>query len=353
MVHDGVAGYEVWAGGSLGKSPALAVLMSPFVPRADALAAVEGLVDVFVAHGNFEEPAKGRMKFLVAALGADRFRALWSEAFDAARARRRGVTAAVSVVDEADRAEILGLMPPGGWTAGVRPQRSRGLASVTIDLPLGDTNSSEMELFCDLADEFADGHLTLTRDQNVTFRNVPLAHVAPIRPALAARNLFLLGEGATAQVRACTGAAVCALGITDSPGAGRLLAALPSLRRNQTLRVYASGCPNSCAQHQIADIGLAGSKVRVGGETVDGYQIFLGADLDAQLVGEVVGRVAESRLCDAVDAIVGTWEALRHHGETLGRTARRVGLAAISNQVSAALRNDWAEGPEPELVPST
>ena len=51
IVVDGVPGYELWAGGSLGKAPSLAVLLSPFVPRTEVLPAVEALVDVFVAHG--------------------------------------------------------------------------------------------------------------------------------------------------------------------------------------------------------------------------------------------------------------------------------------------------------------
>lgn len=60
-VVDGVPGYELWVGGSLGKAPSLAVLLHPFVPRIDALPAVEALIDVFVAHGRFEEPAKARL----------------------------------------------------------------------------------------------------------------------------------------------------------------------------------------------------------------------------------------------------------------------------------------------------
>ena len=228
----------------------------------------------------------------------------------------------------------------------MRPQREPGLASVTIDVPLGDVTSFEMELVCDLADRHAGGFLVLTRDQNIAFRDVPLAAVATIRAALAERGLSLLGEGRHAQIRACTGSSVCALGITDSPGAGRDLSVRDSLRRNPALRVFASGCPNSCAQHQIADIGLSGAKVRVAGRTVDGYQVYLGADLDRHELGEVVGRVGVDHLGPAVDAIVGTWEALRHHGEVLGRTARRVGLDAFANQVTAALQDRWAQGPD-------
>ncbi len=344
----GVAGYEVWAGGSLGKAPALAILLSPFVPRAEVLPAVEALIEVFVHEGRFEEPAKARMKFLIDELGPDAFRAAWQRAFDAARARPHSPAPEIDLLDEIDRRAVLAEAPPGGWTAGVRPQRTPGLASVTLDLPLGDTCSSEVQLCCDLADRHADGHLTITRDQNLTLRNVPLASVGAIRAALAERGVWLLGEGHTAQIRACTGSAVCALGITDSPGAGRRLAGNLALARNSALRVFVSGCPNSCAQHQIGDIGLAGSKVRVHGRTTDGYQVFLGADLDSHEVGEVVGRVSDADLDAAVTAIVGTWEALRHPGEALGLAVRRLGIDAFEAQIAAALDDRWASGPEPD-----
>jgi ferredoxin-nitrite reductase len=310
------------------------------------MAAVDAVLDLFVAHGRFDEPSKGRLKFLVDDLGPERFRSLWEDAFAVAKQREHPPLPEVELLDDADRAAILAQAPPGGWTAGVRPQRTPGLASVTVDVPLGDTNASELRLFCDLADQCADGFLTFTRDQNITFRNVPLAKVAVIRAALAPRQVFLLGEGETAQIRACTGSAVCSLGITDSPGAGRGLAENAALSRNSALRVFVSGCPNSCAQHQIGDIGLAGSKVRVGGVTTDGYQVFLGAVLERQLVGEVVGRVAERDLDAAITAIVGTWEALRHHGEPLGATVRRLGIDAFAAQLEAALSDRWASGPE-------
>ncbi|HEX2064806.1 MAG TPA: nitrite/sulfite reductase, partial [Acidimicrobiales bacterium] len=59
VVRDGEPGYELWGGGSLGRSPFLAVKLADFVPRRHALAAAEALIDVFVAHGDFESPPKG------------------------------------------------------------------------------------------------------------------------------------------------------------------------------------------------------------------------------------------------------------------------------------------------------
>ena len=346
MVRDGHPGYELWAGGSLGKAPALAVPLSDFVGREDVVAAAEALVDVFVAHGDLDTPAKGRMKFVIEAMGEAAFRRAWDEAYAEARNRPRLPPVPVEVLGAAARSEVLGRVPAGGWSAGIRPQRVPGMASLTIGIPLGDTCASEVELFCDLADRHGDGHLTVSRDQDIVLRNVGIAAVPGIRSALDERGLGFLSETAGANVRACTGSAVCALGITTAPDGGKAVLDQPGIVRNSVLKVHVSGCPNSCAQHQIADIGLSGSKVRVAGRTVDGYQVHVGADLDQHLLGEVVGRVGEADLPAAVDAIVGVWEAMRHPGETLGRTVRRVGLDAVTAHVGAVLAERWAEGPE-------
>jgi sulfite reductase beta subunit-like hemoprotein len=348
-VVDGEAGYELWAGGSLGKAPSLAVQLAPFLPRADALAAAEALVDLFVDHGAFETPAKARMKFLVEEMGAAAFRAAWDQAFASALERPHPDPVAVALLGDGDAVAILERVPQGGWSVGVRPQRSPGFASVTIDVPLGDTNSSEMHLIADLADRHGDGHLVLGRDQDIVLRNVPVDAVPSVRDAIAPRGLAILGEGSAARVRACTGSAVCALGITAAPDAGRSLLTSSGLARNTSLRVHVSGCPNSCAQHQAGDIGLAGTKVKIAGTVRSGYHVFLGASLGDRRVGEVVGRVAQEDVGAATDAIVGAWEALRRSGEHLGATVSRIGHDAFAAHLESAMAERWATGPEPDL----
>ncbi|HWH34459.1 MAG TPA: Rieske 2Fe-2S domain-containing protein [Acidimicrobiales bacterium] len=348
VVRDGQAGYQLWAGGSLGRAPFLAVPVCDFVPRDDVVAAAEAVIDVFVAHGDLDRPARGRMKFVVERLGEAAFRAAWDQAFAAARERPRDPLPPVDVLPEADRVAILAHVPPGGWSAGVRPQRRPGAATLTVDVPLGDTNGSELELLSDLADRYGDGALNLSRDQNIVLRGVAVADVAAVRDALATRGLFLAGEARTAAVRACTGSAVCALGITTAPDAGRDLLASAGLGRNSGLRVHVSGCPNSCAQHQAGDIGLSGSKVRVGGTARAGYHVYLGADLAAGRVGEVVGRVAAEDVPATVEAVVGIWEALRHEGESLGAAVARLGHDAFARHLESVMAGRWASGAEPE-----
>jgi sulfite reductase beta subunit-like hemoprotein len=348
-VVDDTAGYELWVGGSLGKAPRPGVQISEFVPREQVAAAVDAVIEVFITEGDLDHPARGRLKFVVDRLGVDELRRRWLAAFHRTSREPRPAVAPVEVLAEADRVAILSVRPPGGWSIGVRPQRSPGLALVSVDVPLGDTCGSEFELLADLADRHGDGALMLTRDQNVTLRNVPVAAVAEIRSTVRTRGLHLVGESDTASVRACTGSDVCSLGITDSPGTGRRLADRPSLRRNAALRVHVSGCPNSCAQHQAGDIGLAGSKVRIDGRTTDGYHLFVGAQVTEGLVGEAVGRVAEEDLEQAVDAVIGLWEAVRQPGESIGASVRRLGLDAVAAHLEVVLAERWATGPEPEL----
>ncbi|MDQ4134002.1 MAG: Rieske 2Fe-2S domain-containing protein, partial [Actinomycetota bacterium] len=268
-------------------------------------------------------------------------------AFAEARRRPHPEPLAVALPSAADRVAILRVVPPGGWSVGVRSQRTIGLAYLTVDVPMGDLYGADFEMLSDLADRYCDGALNLSRDQNVVLRNVPVAAVADVRKLLRERNLYLVGEAQVASVRACTGSAVCALGITRAPDAGMTLLESPALGRNSSLRVHVSGCPNSCAQHQIGDIGFAGSKVRVAGRARDGYQVFLGADLRDGQVGEVVGRVAAEDARASVDAITGTWESLRHGSETLGQTVNRLGREAFAAHIEAVMKGRWETGPEP------
>jgi sulfite reductase beta subunit-like hemoprotein len=113
--------------------------------------------------------------------------------------------------------------------------------------------------------------------------------------------------------------------------------------------VHVSGCPNSCAQHQIADVGFSGGRVTIHGTSMLGYQVWLGGDLHAGTLAEVVGRVADGDVSAILTAIVGVWEALRERRETLSDTVARYGLEAFQAQIAAVFRGRWEQGPEPGL----
>lgn len=347
VVVDGEAGYRLWAGGSLGTMPYVAVALAEFVPRRHALAAALALTETFIDLGDLDNPKKGRLKFVLESHGAAAFGAAWLARFDRLAAATSYQPEPVDVPDAVRLAEIMAHRPDGGWSAAVRPQRTPGLALVTVNVPLGDLSGDELRVLADLA-ALGDGHLYTTRNQNVQYRDVPVARVGELGEALGAVGLGLAGADSSVDVRACTGSAVCALAITAAPSAGARIAASALLARNGSLRVHVSGCPNSCAQHQAADIGLSGGKVRINGATRLGYTLSVGADVPAGRLAQPIGRVADDDVETAVTGVIGTWEALRHPGERLVDTLDRVGAAMFGSHV-ATIASGFEVGPAPVI----
>lgn len=353
VAEDGELGYELLLGGSLGKSaPTLASKAVDFLPRSDVLAAFDALLDVFTEHGNFDKPNKARLKFLIRGLGVEGFLERFHEALAERRRQSYPPPAPLEPLPAPSMAEVLDHAPKGGWGSGVRPQRTPGRALVTVNVPLGDLDGEDLRGLADLAEQVSGGRLCLTRNQNAMLCDVRVADVPAVQERLAGLGLGLEGADQSVDVRSCTGGPVCSLAITSSQAAGYQLAGLPALARNSDLRTHISGCQNACAQQQATDLGFSGGKVTIDGEAVRGYQVWLGGNLRADQLGQVVGRIAERDVPAITETIVGVWEALRGRGETLAETVHRIGLDAFQAQIDRAFSDRWEPGPEPSETDS-
>jgi len=338
-VRGGEAGYQLWAGGSIGSSPRLSTLLRPFLPRQDVWPAVWSILEWFCTEGDIDQVTKGRLKFLIEAKGEDAFRAAFFRRFAALRDEPQEPLPPVDLPGHERRDLALARAPALGWRAGITPERRPGLASLTVRVPLGDLLADELEAVGRLS---PDGALTLTRDQNLLLRHIPVERVPAVVAALAELGLGPDGARGAVDVRACPGTAFCSLAITGSQPVAleleRRVNGRPDLPSDAAIAV--SGCPNSCTKHQTADIGLAGGKVKVGAKVGLGYQLFLGADLGAGLVAEPVLRLLEEEVPDAVVAALELWGTLRRPSELPGATFRRMGLDVVASALALRLRGD-------------
>ncbi|HEY2225005.1 winged helix-turn-helix domain-containing protein [Actinomycetospora sp.] len=339
---DGRLGYELWAGGSLGRSsPTLASRIVDFLPRERMLPAVHAVLAVFLAHGAYETPNRGRLKFLVARLGLARFTALVAEA---ERATSRRPWPAPAPLAPRPVTTTPRTAPDGGWGTDVRPQTRAGLATVTVTVPLGELSADALDVLAAVGEADGDGTLRPSRDQNVVLRDVPVGRVAALRDTLADVGLLVGAEHPARDVRSCVGAPVCALAITPTHDLARTLWDLPALRRNSGLRVSLSGCPASCTRHQAADLGLAGNLVSIHGRRVAGYRVHLGGDLGRDRLGRVLGRVAADHVPALVEAVVGAWEEHRIGHESLADTIARTGVGVVVSALRGLPALAWAAG---------
>jgi sulfite reductase beta subunit-like hemoprotein len=355
---DGALGFSVVAGGGLGAQPFLAVPMAAFVPHDDLLIWCEAIVRVQHRHGERKNRARARMKYVVKRMGVERFRAtveaeverVTAERGEALRAQVREVVAEWMPAPVANPRPAP-LEPVAGfarWRAtNVRPQKQSGLTTVLVHLPLGDVTADQMRALGRLARAHGNGSLRATNDQNLVVPWVPEAALPAVHAALVDCGLADPDAGTIVDVVSCPGMDYCSLAITRSMGmAERLRDHLlddPATGDGFAARlgrfgVKISGCPNSCGQHHVGDIGLTGHSVTgTDGLQRPHYSVLVGGSVgEGQArIGQRLGRFAEEDAPAAIAAIARYYERTRDAGETFPAFVDRVGLEAL-RQVAAA-----------------
>ncbi len=343
--------FEVYAGGGLGRTPAIGVKMRDSLPEPDFLAYMEAILRVYNAHGRRDNIYKARIKILVQELGAERFRAEVEAEF-AAMPRERYVLAGDVVaqirahfappplLDLPDGADVLRAQGAGDrqfahWLAtNTHPHRVRGYACAVVSLkPVGgipgDATADQMDAIADLADTYSFGEVRVTHTQNLVLPHVRQDRLLALWTALLPLGLGTANRGLVSDIIACPGLDFCALANARAiPIAQRIavrFADMDAQREIGSLTTNISGCINACGHHHVAHIGILGVD-RKGEEY---YQITLGGDASEDAaIGEIVGpSFSESDVVDAVAKIVEVYVARRQPGEPFLGAYRRLGAA--------------------------
>ena len=152
-------------------------------------------------------------------------------------------------------------------------------------MPVGQITPKQMMRVAEMADLYGSGEIRLTVWQNFIIPNVPDAYVETVKKSLRRINFDTKQSHLRGGLIACTGNSYCKYAQTDTKGHALVLADYLEKRLvlDQPVNIHLTGCPNSCAQHYLGDIGLLGAKVR-GGE---GYHVFVGGGFGAN---QAVGR---------------------------------------------------------------
>jgi len=181
-----------------------------------------------------------------------------------------------------------------------------------------------MQSAADLADRYASGELRATNMQNLLVVNVPTLNADTLAKELDAIGLKVSGSSFARGTVACSGTEFCKLAITETKQFSRWLVdeldeRLPGF--DQHLKLHVTGCPNSCGQHWIADIGIEGKKLKVNDQLVDAYYFCVGGALGLhQSTARPVGyRCAATEVPDAIERLLGQYLEQREPGENLRR----------------------------------
>ena len=293
-------GFSLRVAGGLSADPHLATRLNAFVKQDQVLPVLRGIAEIFrdseVLRENRE---RARLKFLFLRHG-------WTaEVFQQELEKRLGFQLEPAADEQ----------PPNDVYrdhVGIHEQKQSGLFYVGAAVLRGRISADQMKGAADIAERLAGGEIRATNMQNLLIVNVPRQNVDTLATELNDIGLPVQGSAFWRGAVACSGSEFCKLAITETKAFSRWLVEeleerLPGFE--QHLKLHVTGCPNSCGQHWIADIGIEGKKIKVGDRMQDAYYFCLGGAVGLhQSIARPVGyRCLATEVPDAIERL------LRHY----------------------------------------
>jgi len=313
-VHGGREGFGVLVGGGLSSVPRIGRELGVFVPKEEAIEVLAAITGVWSDDLRYRvSRVKARLKFMIDDIGPEAMRERVEE--------RLGRTLEPFSLPPVHRQPTNHL--------GIHPQSQPGLGSIGVPVHLGLVSGDQMLAVADLAERVR-GDVRLTRQQNFVLASVPDGEVPAAVAELQRVGLPLDVNPVRANSIACTGEPHCNFSVAETKT--RLGALIERLEERfgteiAELRLNLDGCPHSCAQHWVGDLGFQGTTARDdGGVRRQAYDIFVRGGLGpgAAIGRPLFRRVPTDELDAAVEGLIGGWLVRRLDGEAFTDFTRRL-----------------------------
>ncbi len=288
---NGTIGFNVIVGGYFAPNQYVAAIpLNAWVPPSDVLALTKAMMEVYRDNGPRENRQKCRMMHLMNQWGIEKFR----EEVEKQLAKPLEPAAEKDEVDWDKRDHI-----------GVYPQMQPGLNYVGLHVPIGRLYPDEMFELARMAEVYGSGEIRLTLEQNLIIPNIPDSRLKVFLEEPLLKERFTIDPNyLNGGLVSCTGNEFCGFAIIETKN--RALAMIKELEQEliqpHPVRIHWTGCPNSCGQPQIADIGFIGTKTRKDGQTVEAVDIWMGGKVgkDAHFGKEIMKKVP----CEDLKSVV-------------------------------------------------
>ncbi|MDX1932473.1 MAG: hypothetical protein SFU56_07695 [Capsulimonadales bacterium] len=336
----GIAGYGLRVGGGLSTQPHFGPWIDAFFLPEQAVDVARAVTAIFRDFGYREKRTHARLKFLVADWGPEKFKEKLVEYL--------GYEPHPGVPDHS---------PPNLYRdhVGVHRQKQKGLNWIGLTVLTGRVRGEQLKNLAEIADKYAGGEIRTTHMQNLLLPNVPDENLPAALDALKASDFRWEAHSVRRGAIACTGNEFCNLAITETKA--RMIGIVNHLENrvafDRNLRINMTGCPNSCAQHSVGDIGLQGCKARVPGqaEQVEAYDIHLGGALgrNRSFTRAIHRKVPAEKVQFALENLLQAFNRTHNDGEEFNDWVRR----HTDAELDAYLGVETIIGPPDVKEPST
>ena len=281
----------------------------------EVIAVTAAIIRVFIEHGNRTNRKHSRMKYLVDEWGHEKLLEKVQEK----------LTFPLRFI----ALEKCEAMPTKNRQAhhGIHQQPQEGLNYIGIVTPVGRMLPNQMRQIAKLADRYGAGEIRLTVWQSIIIPHVKDEDVAAFLKYLSETGFSHSTTNVSGGLVACTGNTGCKFAAANTKGQAKILSDYldKHIELDTPLNIHLTGCPNSCAQHYIGDIGLQGTPCKVGDETVEGYHIVLGGGVDDNraIAQDVFQSVPFIEIPPLVVSMLQTYLEQREEGEDFAAFTRK------------------------------
>jgi sulfite reductase (NADPH) hemoprotein beta-component len=348
----GELGFEVYAGGGMGRTPFISYKIRDFLPTDQVFSYFQAILRVWNRHARRDNIHKQRMKILVHELGEEEFRRQVEEEFQNFEALGQDFPH-----EEYERIAAYFVPPP--FETGLSEEIDRsdpdfalwvdrqvvahkapGYAIVNISLKPtggipGDISADQMDLVADLAERYSFDDLRATHAQNLVLPHVKKADLYAVWQELDAAGLGSANLDLVTDIIACPGLDYCSLANARSIPVAEKLSERFAGREQELgeLKIKISGCINACGHHHAGHIGILG----VDKKGTENYQLLLGGSgaEDASQAKITGPGFDEAGVVDAVERATEVYLRERTDGERFLDTYRRIGMEPFKEAIYA------------------
>jgi len=300
------------------------------VEPSEACKVADTVVRLFIEHGNRTDRTKARLKYVLDALGVEKFVGLIEEKLG--RKLNRAVPGAVAPRPDFDRTAHI----------GVHAQKQPGLNWIGVVVPVGRMSAAQMRGLAEIARTLGDGDLRLTVWQNLLISGVPTETLASAQECIEALGLAIDTNPIRSGLVACTGNTGCKFAASDTKRHAEEIARWCETRvpLDTPVNIHLTGCHHSCAQHFVSEIGLLACKVQASedADPVEGYHVLVGGGFgpNAALGRELYRDVTAQDAPRTVERILKAYlEHRASHAETFLAFVRRHEIDALKAMTEA------------------
>lgn len=353
-----VKGFRVYVGGGLGAIPMPGHLLTDFIDTENVYYLSEAVIRVFHREGERKLRSKARIKFLVARLGIEEFKKRVFEEYERVKKHinikedldnyirnfprpspsvygREGGSRVenvdISVVDKYQG--VRNLPKYSNWLVNdVYEQKQEGYSAIMIRVPLGNLKPSQLDFIARISEDYGAGYVVMTQRQDVLLPWVRNEFLPAVFGELS-ENGFIT-DSVLPLITSCPGAYSCKLAITYPYNLAEAIAReVDSL---EGIRINISGCPNSCGQHHIGDIGFSGNSLTNNDGTIPFYLMYIGGYPyeENAIIGNAVMKIPSKKVPLAVKRIIEIYKQNRTNGESFRDFVNRVGLDVFKRELS-------------------